>query len=58
VHASPARRRTETIAGSGAIDAHKERLLAERRLSNRTIVRHLTVLHGIFKRAKRAYGAR
>jgi len=25
-------------------------------LSNRVIVRHLTVLHGIFKRAKRAYG--
>jgi hypothetical protein len=26
------------------------------RLSNRVIVRHLAVLHGIFKRAKRAYG--
>lgn len=39
-----------------AIDAYKERLLAEGKLSNRTIVRHLTVLHGIFKRAKRAYG--
>lgn len=39
-----------------AIDAYKERLIAEGRLSARTIVRHLTVLHGIFKRAKRAYG--
>jgi integrase len=38
------------------IDAYKEKLLAEGRLSNRTIVRHLTVLHGIFKRAKRAWG--
>ena len=39
-----------------AIDAYKERLIAEGKLSNRTIVRHLTVLHGVFKRAKRAYG--
>ncbi len=38
------------------IDAYKERLIAEGKLSNRTIVRHLTVLHGIFKRAKRVYG--
>lgn len=38
------------------IDAYKERLLAEGRLSNRTIVRHLTVLHGIFKRAARVWG--
>jgi integrase len=38
------------------IDAYKERLIAEGRLSARVIVRHLTVLHGIFKRAKRAYG--
>ena len=38
------------------VDAYKEALLAEGRLSNRTIVRHLTVLHGIFKRARRAYG--
>lgn len=37
------------------IDRYKERLLDERRLSNRTIVRHLTVLHGIFKRARRAF---
>jgi hypothetical protein len=35
------------------IDSYREDLIAERRLSNRTIVRHLTVLHGIFKRAKR-----
>lgn len=39
-----------------AIDAYKERLIAEGKLSNRTIVRHLTVLHGIFKRAKRVWG--
>jgi integrase len=39
-----------------AIDAYKERLIAEGRLSARTIVRHLTVLHGIFKRAKRVWG--
>ena len=38
-----------------AIDAYKERLLAAGKLSNRTIVRHLTVLHGIFKRAKRVW---
>jgi integrase len=39
-----------------AIDAYKERLIAEGKLSSRTIVRHLTVLHGIFKRAKRKWG--
>jgi integrase len=44
------------------IDAYKERLIAKQRQSkrgspsNRTIVRHLTVLHGIFKRAMRVYG--
>ena len=38
------------------IDAYKERLLAEGRISNRTVVRHLTVLHGIFKRAARVWG--
>ena len=38
------------------IDAYKERLIAEGELSNRTIIRHLTVLHGIFKRARRVYG--
>jgi integrase len=37
------------------IDVYKERLIAERRLSNRTIVRHLSVLHGIFKRARRVW---
>ncbi len=41
-----------------AIDFYKERLIAEGRLSSRTIVRHLTVLHGIFKRAKRVWGLR
>jgi len=44
------------------VDAYKEKLIrgekpeGKRRLSNRTIVRHLTVLHGIFKRAKRVWG--
>ena len=38
------------------IDAYKERLISEGRLSARVIVRHLAVLHGIFKRAARAYG--
>ena len=38
------------------VDSYKERLIAEEKLSNRTIVRHLTVLHGIFKRAKRVWG--
>lgn len=37
------------------IDTYKEKLIADGRLSNRTIVRHLTVLHGIFKRAKRVW---
>ncbi|HEV7483600.1 MAG TPA: site-specific integrase [Solirubrobacterales bacterium] len=37
------------------IDVYKERLISEGKLSNRTIVRHLTVLHGIFKRAKRVW---
>ncbi len=40
------------------IDTYKAGLIAEGRLSNRTIVRHLTVLHGIFKRAKRVWGLR
>src|SRR5215207_1333442 len=38
------------------VDAYKEQLITERQLSNRVIVRHLTVLHGIFKRAKRVWG--
>ncbi len=40
------------------IDAYKEGLLAEGRLTNRTIVRHLTVLHGVFRRARRVWGLR
>jgi hypothetical protein len=31
------------------IDHYKEKLITERRLSNRVIVRHVTVLHGVFK---------
>lgn len=43
-----------TIKGYvGVIDGYKEILLAEGRLSIRSIVRHLVVLDGIFKRAKR-----
>ncbi len=38
------------------IDVYKERLIGEGRLSARVIVRHLTVLHGVFKRAKRVWG--
>ncbi len=38
------------------VDDYKRRLMNEGKLSNRTIVRHLTVLHGIFRRAKRVYG--
>jgi integrase len=41
-----------------AIEAYRDELLDAGELSNRTIVRHLTVLHGIFKRAKRAFGLR
>jgi integrase len=40
------------------IERYRDRLLDAGKLSNRTIVRHLTVLHGIFKRAKRAFGLR
>jgi integrase len=40
------------------IDAFKERLIGEGRVGNRTIVRYLTVLHGIFKRARRVWGIR
>jgi integrase len=38
------------------VDAYKRRLLVAGKLSNRTVIRHLTVLHGIFKRAKRVWG--
>ena len=38
------------------IDAYKEKLIAEGRLSARVVIRHLTVLHGIFKRAMGKYG--
>jgi integrase len=44
----------ETITADD-VDRYKERLIAEGRLSNRTIVRHLMVLNGIFKRAKRVW---
>jgi integrase len=40
------------------IDAYKEALIVEGRLSNRTVVRHLVVLHGIFKRARRVWKLR
>lgn len=35
------------------IDAYRERLLEEGRLTRRTIQKYLTILHGILKRAKR-----
>ena len=38
------------------IETYRDRLMAEGELSNRTVVRHLTVLNGIFKRAKRVFG--
>ena len=38
------------------IDAYKEKLIVEQPLSNQVIVRHLTVLHGVFKRAGRVWG--
>ena len=38
------------------IDSYKEKLIVEGRLSNRVIVRHLAVLHGVFKRAGRVWG--
>jgi integrase len=37
------------------VETYKEKLISEGKLSNRTIVRHLTVLHGIFKRAQRKW---
>ena len=54
-----------TAITAEAIEDYRDRLMANdrapgqgrgRKLSNRTIVRHLTVLHGIFKRAKRKWG--
>lgn len=38
------------------IERYRDELDAEGRLSARVVVRHLTVLHGIFRRAMRAYG--
>jgi integrase len=40
------------------VDAYKERLIEEDKLSNRTIVRHLTVGTGVYKRAKRKWGVK
>jgi integrase len=37
------------------VETYKEKLISDGKLSNRTIVRHLTVLHGIFKRAQRKW---
>lgn len=39
-----------------SVDGYRAELVAERRLSARTINRHLVVLHGIFKRAARVWG--
>lgn len=38
------------------VERYRDKLMKAGDLSNRTIVRHLTVLHGIFKRAKRKWG--
>src|SRR5436190_1325130 len=38
------------------IETYRDELLSGRQIGNRTIVRHLTVLHGVFKRAKRVWG--
>jgi integrase len=38
------------------IDAYREKLIAERRLSPRSINKHLAQLHAIFKRAQRVHG--
>lgn len=40
------------------VDRYRAELVAEQRLSARTINRHLVVLHGIFKRASRVWGLR
>ena len=37
------------------IDAYRAQLAAEGRLSNRTINKHLVILHGIFRRAQRVW---
>jgi integrase len=41
---------------SGHIDAFRARLVAEDRLSGRTINKYLALIHGILKRAQRVYG--
>jgi hypothetical protein len=41
---------------SEALDAYRSRLLAEGRLSNRTIQKQIVLLGGILKRAQRAFG--
>lgn len=38
------------------IDGYRARLVAEGRLSGRTINKHLVLLHGIFRRAQRVFG--
>ena len=40
------------------VDAYRARLVAEGRLSNRTINKHLVLLNGIFKRAQRVWSWR
>ena len=39
-----------------AVESYRARLVAEGRLSPRTMNKHLTMLHGIFRRAQRAFG--
>jgi len=47
-------RALESISAS-LIDSYRARLVGEARLSNRTINKHLVMLHGIFRRAQRVW---
>lgn len=38
------------------IDAWRRRIVSERRLANRTVNKLLTILHGVFERARKVYG--
>ena len=47
----------ERISGDD-IERYRRARVAEARLANRTITKQLVILHGIFRRAQRAYGLR
>jgi integrase len=44
-----------TEISADLIETYRDELLSAGRIGNRTIVRHLTVLHGVFRRAKRVW---